>query len=338
MLFVGSLFVSKLSLQPVATGLGSDFDPFMQSYSSSLNAWRPSHRYVQLALVVLAIAGCVFAIRTAVIFGLSRVLVAFALVTGNATAANKAVELTPKDAEAHMANAGVLSLVGAPEKSLVELEKAVALRPADYRLWSEIGLVRDQIGDPAGAIRAFDEAVARAPHYSHPRWNRGNVLLRNRQYEAAFKDLNQAAQSNPDLVPGLLDLAWGIARGDVALTEQLVEFRNDKMRIAFARLLARQGRAAEAAAQLAQSGSVTDATKTELVDQLTTKGAYKEAFEIWKTFHSATGNAQPPLIYDGGFERSLSFGEAGFGWRVPRDLQATSVSLDADRPHSGSQS
>ena len=114
------------------------------------------------------------------------------------------------------------------------------------------------------------------------------MLLRSKQYEAAFKDLNQAAQSNPELVPILLDLAWGISRGDVGLTEQLVEIRNDKMRIAFARLLARQGRAPEAAAQLAQTASASDSIKAELIDQLTTKGAYKEAFDIWKTFHSST--------------------------------------------------
>jgi hypothetical protein len=33
----------------------------------------------------------------------------------------------------------------------------------------------------------------------------------------------------------------------------------------------------------------------------------------------------------------LSFGETGFGWRVPRDLQATSISLDSAEPHSGSK-
>jgi tetratricopeptide (TPR) repeat protein len=288
-------------------------------------------------MVVVAIGGCIFAVRTAGAYGLSHLLVAFALVTGNATAANKAIELTPKDAEAHVASAGVSSLAHAPEQSLVELENAVALRPADYRLWSELGLVRDQVGDTVGAIKAFDEAVARAPHYSGPRWNRGNVLLRNKQYEAAFKDLNQAAQSNPELVPSLFDLAWGIARGDVGLTEQLVEMKNDKMRIAFARLLARHGRAPEAAAQLAQAASVPDSIKAELIDQLTTKRAYKEAFDIWKTLHTDS-RPSGPSIYDGGFEGPLSFGERGFGWRVPRDLQATTVSLDADRPHSGAKS
>ena len=211
--------------------------------------------------------------RVAVAHGVSQLLVTYSLKTGSAAAAKKAIQLSPKDADAHVASAGMLSLAHAPEQSLVELEQAIALRPTDYRLWSELGLVRDQVGDTAGALLAFDEAIARAPHYSQPRWNRGNVLLRSKEYEAGFKDLSQAAQSNPELIPGLLDLAWGLSRGDVALTEQLVGLRGDKMRIAFAELLVRQGRAQEAVAQFVQATDVSDGVKTELIDMLSARGA-----------------------------------------------------------------
>ncbi|HUS12054.1 MAG TPA: hypothetical protein VMZ30_16435 [Pyrinomonadaceae bacterium] len=277
--------------------------------------------------------------RTAIAYGVSQLLVTYALTTGNAAAAKKAIQVSPKDAEAHLAGAGILSLSRAPEQSLIELEQAVALRPADYRLWLELGLVRDQIGDTRGALRAFDEAIARAPHYSQPRWNRGNVLLRSKQYEAGFKDLNQAAKSNPKLIPNLLDLAWGLSRSDVALTEQLVELNGDKMRIAFAKLLARHGRAPEAVAQFVQAHDVSDSIKGELIDQLSAKGAFKEAFVIWKTLHGPQAEAPRagPSIYDGGFEGPLAFGERGFGWRIPRALQATTISLDSSQPHTGAK-
>ena len=42
-------------------------------------------------------------------------------------------------------------------------------------------------------------------------------------------------------------------------------------------------------------------------------------------------------IYDGGFEGSLAFDQGGFNWRVPSDLQATSVSLDSSHPQSGAK-
>ena len=278
--------------------------------------------------------------KAAVTYGLSHLLVTYSLTAGNVAAAKKAIQLTPKDAEAHLATAAVLSLSGIPDQSVVELEQAVALRPSDYGLWSELGLLRDQLGDTPSALKAFDEAVARAPYYSQPRWNRGNALLRSQQYEAAFNDLNQAAQSNPELISSLLELAWGLSRGDVKLTEQLVQIKGDKMRIAFAKLLARHGKTQEAIAQFGGVGNVPETIRSELIDQLLAKGAFKDAFDVWRSTTGPKDNKEPagPSIYDGGFERSLSLGEGGFGWRVPRDLQATSVSLDSSQPHSGSQS
>ena len=306
----------------------------------SLQSRSLSLRYLQLLLVAIAIVVCLFAIRSAATFGLSRLLATYSLAAGNPGVAQEAIELSPNDAEAHFVKAVVPGLSDTAQQPLTELEQAVALRPADYTLWQQLGLLRDQAGDTAAALAAFDEAVKRAPFYSQPRWNRGNVLLRSRQYEAAFNDLNQAALSNPELIPSLIDLAWGLSRGDVKLTEQLAQINTDKMRIAFAKLLARQGRAQEAIAQLGSATHVPKATTRELMDQLLAKGAFKEAFDIWKGETGPKAEKEPagPLIYDGGFEGPLSFGEGGFGWRVPRNSPAISVSLNSSQPHSGSQS
>jgi tetratricopeptide (TPR) repeat protein len=293
-----------------------------------------SRRYLRLLLIAIAIAVCLLVIRTAATFGFSRLLATYSLNERNLTAARKAVELTPKDAEAHFANAFVLGFAGTPQQSVIELERAVALRPADYTLWQQLGLLRDQIGDTAAALAAFDEAISHAPFYSQPRWNRGNVLLRAGQYEAAFKDLSQAAQSNPELIPTLLDLAWGLSKGDVKLTEELAQINTDKKRLAFAKLLARHGRAQEAVVQFKSAGDVPDNIELDLIDQLIAKNAFKEAFEIWKNYQHKELE-RGPSIYDGGFEGPLSFGERGFGWRVQRDLPATSISFDSSQPHSG---
>lgn len=278
-------------------------------------------------------------IQAAARYGFSQALTTYALTAGNLAAAKKAIQLEPEDAEAHFAGAALLSLSGTPDQAVVELERAVALRPTDYGLWSELGLLRDQTGDVAGALAAFDEAVKRAPFYSRPRWNRGNVLLRKGDYEAAFNDLSLAAQSNPELIPSLLDLAWSVSRGDVKLTEQLAQINGDRMRIAFARFLARQGRAKDAIKQLKDSDNVPDAINGELVEQLLAKGAFREAFDIWKVTHQGDPGRElaESVIYDGGFEGTLAFDQGGFSWRVPSNLQATSVGLDSSQPHSGSQ-
>jgi Tfp pilus assembly protein PilF len=298
-----------------------------------------SRRYVRWLLFAVAVGASLLIIRSAATFGFSRLLTTYSLMAGNVTAANKATEITPGDAEAHFANAAVLSASANPQTSLIEVERAVALRPSHYLLWQQLGLLRDQLGDPTGALAAFDEAVKRAPFYSQPRWNRGNVLLRTGQYEAAFKDLCQAAQSNPELVPNLLDLAWGVSRGDVALTEELAQIKNEKMRIAFARFLARRGQGNEAVAQIARAGSVPDGVNREMVEQLLAKGAFSDAFTIWKAGHDAAAGREltQPSIFDGGFEGTLELGGGGFGWRVPRDLQATTISLDQVQPQSGAR-
>jgi len=298
-----------------------------------------SHRYLRLLLVAVAIAICLLVVRAAAIFGFSQVLRTYSLIAGNVSAANKAVEITPNDAEAHYANAAVLTASQNPQAALGEVERAIALKPADYRFWQQLGLLRDQLGDPNGALTAFNESVKRAPFYGRPRWNRGNVLLRMGQYEAAFKDLCQAAQSNPELVANLLDLAWGVSRGDVALTEELAQINSNKMRIAFAGFLARRGKGNEAVAQLARAGNVPDSVNRGMVEQLLAKGAFNEAFTVWKAGHEAAAGRElvQPSIFDGGFEGTLELGGGGFGWRVQRDVQGTTISLDQVQPQSGAR-
>lgn len=253
----------------------------------------------------------------------------------NLAAGQQAARLTPEDAEAHYAGAEVLNLAGQTGESILELERAVALRPADYALWLSLGLLRDQTGDPATALAAFDEAVKRAPFYAQPRWLRGNLLLRTGQIDAALKDLNQAAQSDPELIPNLIDLAWGISRSDPKLTEQLAQINTDKMRIAFARFLARQGKATETLAQFRAIGRVPPDVTRELVEQLLAKDSFREAFEIWKSNQAIDAAGS---IYDGGFEGPLTFDQKGFGWRVSRSLPALTLAVDSNKAHSGTKS
>jgi tetratricopeptide (TPR) repeat protein len=291
-------------------------------------------RYLQWFMVLLGVAGCLFVIRFAAAYGLARVLDVYALTAGNRAAADRATQLAPADAESHFGRAAVASLAGNPSESVNELEQAVALREADYRLWSELGLIRDQLGDHSGALAAFTEAVSRAPFYSRPRWHLGNVRLRLGDYDGAFSDLSQAAQSNPELIPGLLDLAWSVSRGDVETTEQLARIQGGEMHLAFASLLARKGRASEVVRQIEAAGTVPEAVKRELVEQLVAKGAFQEAFTI---SHGGQPNLSVPAVYDGGFEASLAWDQSGFVWRVPRNPESASITLDSNHPDSGVQ-
>lgn len=298
-----------------------------------------TNRYARLLLVVILVCLCLWTIRASGAFGLSRLLVRFALAKEDLAVASKAVELTPTDPDAHFAGAAVLSSLHRTAESVVELEQALALRPADYSLWLQLGLLRDQLGQSAAALAAFDKAIKLAPFYSQPRWQRGNLLLRAGQYDQAFKDLGQAAHSNPERLPALLDLAWNISKGDPNLAARWSQIDSDQGRIVFAKFLARQGKSAEAIAQLRTVAHVTEETRRQLVEQILAKGAFNEAFELWKTGQeSERGDQQPRTwIHDGGFEGTLTFDSNGFGWRVPRNLRGVALSLNSGQPHTGSK-
>ncbi|MEK6280431.1 MAG: tetratricopeptide repeat protein [Acidobacteriota bacterium] len=294
-----------------------------------------SNRFMRLLLVAVAIGICLWTIRATAAFGLSRLLAKYALEMRNLEVAQTATQLTPNDARAHHTEATISSLAGSPAESLAALEKAVALRPADYSLWLAVGLIRDQMGNTAGALAAFDEAVKRAPFYSQPRWLRGNLLLRTGQIESAFEDLNQAALSRPELIPRMIDLAWSLSQRDPVRAEQLIQIKTSQMRIAFAKLLAREGRAKEAVSQFNAAGIAGDDVQSDLIQRLLQTGAYREAYDVWRDATSASASTE---MYDGGFEGRLKLNETGFGWKVPGESKGVKISLDATDQQSGGKS
>jgi hypothetical protein len=176
-----------------------------------------------------------------------------------------------------------------------------------------------------------------ADYYAQPRWQRGNFFLRIRKYDEGFADLRRAAESNPALLPNLIDLAWGLSKGDARLAEQLIQPKSDKERATFARFLARKGNSQEAVAQLRGLELTADENKGDIVKQLISRNAFREAYEIWRTDKLGTTDRTPPSIYDGGFEGSVSPDETGFGWRVSRSLPGIRLAVDSSQPHSGSR-
>lgn len=291
---------------------------------------------VRIAFSILALAACFLVIWLSARAGFSRLLARYAVVSDSLAAADAAVKLTPDDPEAHRARSAVLRFDGRLEEAAKESELAISLRPQDDLLWLELGSNRDALDDNEGSLAALTESVRRAPYYAHPRWQRGNVLLRMGRYDEAFADLRQAAQSDVDFVPSLIDLAWGISRSDAGLTEQLAGINTPAMHLAFARFLAARGKGPEALQQFRTAGSASDQIRLALVRQLTGNKLFREAFEIWASGMNAP--LKPPAVYDGGFEGTLSLDEEAFGWRLIKGQAAVSLSVDSTQKQSGEKS
>lgn len=293
---------------------------------------------VRLLLLLIAIGLCAWAVNSAAHLGLSRIFVKYSIATGNLMVADKAIEMSPRDADAHQARAAVLTLSQSLGESAAAMERAISLRPADYSLWVDLGLIRDQMGDTAGALAAFDEAVKRAPFYALPRWQRGNLLLRLGQYDSAFNDLNQAAQSNPELMPSFIDLAWNLSHGDPKAVQQMVRINSKTAHLTMAKFFASHGKPQEAMFEFQAAGTTDEDTRNGLIYQLLDKRSFAEAYQLWSAANGVTtAGDQPYQIFDGGFESPLSFDEGGFNWRIPRRLPATTISLDSSQPHTGSK-
>ncbi|HKZ01142.1 MAG TPA: tetratricopeptide repeat protein, partial [Pyrinomonadaceae bacterium] len=289
-------------------------------------------------IAVAAITACLWIAWFSARSGFSRLMAKYATLSASLPAADQAVRLAANDAESHRARGAVLRYLGQVAEAVKEYEMAVSLRPLDDVLWSELGIVREEGGDQQGALEALNEAVRAAPFYAAPRWQRGNVLLRMQRYDEGFTDLRQAAASDQELLPNLIDLAWGLSRSDLKLTEQILQIDNDQMRLSFARFLARRGRGSEAVEHLRQVGSIPDHIRSEMVSHLIMKESYNEAFEIWSNEDFAARLRANPAIFDGGFEGPLSFEESGFGWHFGRGETNLVLSIDPFEKESGAKS
>ena len=289
---------------------------------------------VRLAISVLGIVVCLLLIGWSGQFGLSRALGRYALLTHSIPAAAQAVRLTPLDADAHRALSITFREVRMYPDAERELALAASLRPNDDLIWLDLGSARDQLDDPQGALSAFNQAVTRAPYYAHTRWERANLRLRMGQYDEAFPELREAAKSNRKYLPTLIDLAWGLTRGDVKETEQLAGIESSNSRIAFARFLASKGEGPETLEQYQHAERYfSEDQKQQLIRSLMTAHEYEAALAIW-----SGADAKGSTIYDGGFEGLISFDEVGFGWNVSRMQSTIEVSLDTSEKESGSKS
>jgi len=286
---------------------------------------------MRVGISLFAIALCLFLIQASARFGFSRLLTRYSLVTHSIPVADSAIQLNPSDPDAHRARAAALNYQQQPADAANALASAVTLRHRDDYLWIELGNTREELGDTAGALAALDQAVRWAPYYAHTHWQRGNLLLRMNRFDEAFADLRQAATANRKYLPNLIDLAWGISKGDLKTTEDLTRISNDTERLALIGYLAGKGKGTEVVAQIQRlTTPLSTEDRNDLVRLLLAAKSFREAFAL------AHGSAATSFA-NGGFEDPLLLNDVAFGWIVAPD-QKHRLAVDVSEKFEGAKS
>jgi tetratricopeptide (TPR) repeat protein len=256
----------------------------------------------------------------------------------NAGAADRAVSLSPADAETHAARGGVLQRTEDYPRAVMEFQRAIQLRPRDYYLWMLLGVTADQNGDQQTALAALKQSVALAPTYGSPRWQLGNLLLRMGQTDQSFAELRRAASDNPELLPNVIDLAWGIYGADVDAVLAIVPPQTDAARVELAIFFARHRQSSTAADQFIAARAWPDWKAEALLAELLTARAYGDAYRVWARMHGLPASDAVGTIRDAGFESPITVGESGFGWQLAPDLVNVAMSIDEGAHQSGARS
>lgn len=295
----------------------------------------------RLVFTFILLGLCFLAIRSAVGVGASRLLSGQARKSISLQQADRAVGFSSSNPDAHSARALVLYNMGKRDQSLEEFERAAGLRPRDYLLWLELGRARDSAGDRKGALAALEEAIRLAPYYSEPRWQYGNLLLRAGRPEDGIKEMRRATETDPSLLPVLIDLVWSVTSGDAQTVEHVLEPRTDAERIQLARFFVRKGKTAEALALFRAARAIKEEDHQRFLTELLGAKRLKEAYEVWAVVRGMSGGSEKngvAIVTDPGFESRIDLSEIGFGWQHSRGLEGIKLSLDAGQPHTGAYS
>lgn len=293
----------------------------------------------QSVLAILGFAVCGYGAWSAAYSGASRVLADRGTRANLLSQTERGMQSAPTDAEAHYAQALVLSELGRQPEAVTELETAVALRPEDYYLWLELGRARDQLDDSAGARKAFSEAVRLAPDYAQPRWHLGNLLVREGDLDAGFAELRRAATSDVKFFPALIDLAWNAYEEDASVVLKIIQPATTEQRLAVAHFFISHDATTEAVKLLHRiSGEIPLIERNALVSQILAAGKYQEAYEVWSAGREFARKDERDALTDGIFTSQPTSDEVGFGWQLPSATTGTRVELEKNERYAGSRS
>lgn len=233
--------------------------------------------------------------------------------------------------------AGGDALIGKEDRAAAEwFEKAVALRPDDFRLWIKLGDARSRAEQHDNAERAYLKAIELAPNYGTPRLQLGLQYLERGSKDKAFEQLGAAARLDPLYYPVVFHHAESAFAGDASAIESAITPTSKNERLIFAIHLIQTSRMTESIRRFLLGNELTFDEKKKLIGLLKERKNYRLAREVWlTTLDPEIASQSEHHIFDGGFELISRGSEDGFDWTVDDDPY-TSVSRNQGDVHSGS--
>lgn len=290
-------------------------------------------RWLLLAPAVLAILGAWFAVRWYV--GNTVAEYAPEVTQGGIELARMAVRWAPGDPLTHW-RLGSLEEKTFSAESLAaavnEYREAVRLSPNDYRYWMELGRALESGGDQESSEKALRRAVELAPAYSHPRWQFGNLLLREGKFAEAFNQLGRAAEADDQMRPQVFELAMRVFAGDIDQIAK-VACSTPAARAQFAVYLVSVQKVDDA---MRMWGTITPADRRaqtevtrEMDDALVTAKQFRAALNLRRELQPDGNLPVAGQIWNGDFESPLTSSVADpFGWQV-NSRPSAQVTIDS---------
>lgn len=206
-----------------------------------------------------------------------------------------------------------------PNETLKRYEETVRLAPNDFRWWTELARVREQLEDTELAEKAFNQAIYLAPSYVYPRWQAGNFYLRQGRVQQALQEFQKAIEHETIYRQQVFSVLWDYFNNDVEILKQIASSTPSSM-VDLALFLAAKERPEES---LMIWKSIKKHLKAEreqtarvIAQGLFDKKFFRSALEFSREI-GIDQNAEQEKITNGGFESPIYLeNQAYFDWRI----------------------
>jgi hypothetical protein len=222
-----------------------------------------------------------------------------------------------------------------PVGALTDFQKAVQYDPLSADYWMDLAGAYEATGNLPLARDAFDHARNIYPGSAQVAWIYGNFLLRQDEFDEGFAQLNQAARTDPNLVPLAISRSWHSNQDVNLLLDKVLPANADAYFQAIDFMVA-AGQPAPALVIweriLSLGKPVALPRSFPLLELLIHTDRAEDASRTWREALAAAGlpHAEPlsgSLIWNGDF--SSDFAEGGLGWRWNSPFGAA---IDFDAP------